>query len=311
MAKDYYAVLGVNKNATDKEIRSAYRRLARKHHPDVNPSDKASEALFKEINAANDVLGDKEKRRKYDLYGDNWEHADEIERMQRSRGARPGSGGSFRYTTSGGPNPAFEDIDLGSFFGGMFTGGAHQTGGRRRTPRQEQPPADVEQPVEVTFDEAFSGTTRILMVEGDHGEQRRLEVKIPKGVDTGSRIRMAGEGRATFSGRRSDLYLVVQVKPSPRFERKGDDLYTDAEVPLTTPILGGEVEVQAPDKKVALRLPAGTQNGQTFRLNGLGMPKLSDPEKRGDLFARVKVKLPATPDEETRRVFEELRDKGL
>jgi curved DNA-binding protein len=169
----------------------------------------------------------------------------------------------------------------------------------------------VEQPVDVTFDEAFSGTTRILMVEGDLGEQRRLEVKIPKGVDNGSRIRMAGEGRATFSGRRSDLYLVVQVKPSPRFERKGDDLYTDVEVPLTTPILGGEVEVQAPDKKVALRLPAGTQNGQTFRLNGLGMPKLSDPEKRGDLFARVKVKLPASPDEATRRVFEELRDKGL
>lgn len=308
---DLYDTLGVKRGASEKEIRSAYRKLARKHHPDVNPGDSAAEKRFKQINAAHDVLSDPDKRRKYDKYGDNWEHADEIERMQRGRGQRPGSGGSFRFTTSGGPNPAFEDLDLGSLFGGMFSGGAQQTGGRRRAPRQEQPPADVEQPVDVTFEEAFSGTTRILMVEGDHGEQRRLEVKIPRGVDNGSRIRMAGEGRATFSGRRSDLYLVVQVKPSPRFERKGDDLYTDAEVPLSTPVLGGETEIQAPDKKVALRLPAGTQNGQTFRLNGLGMPKLSDPEKRGDLFARVKVKLPATPDEETRKLFEELRDKGL
>jgi DnaJ-class molecular chaperone len=237
MAKDFYAVLGVNKKATDKEIRSAYRRLARKHHPDVNPGDKSSEALFKEINAANDVLGDPDKRRKYDLYGENWEHADEIERMQRNRG-RAGSGGAFRFTTSGGPHQGFDDLDLGNIFGNMFSG-AQTTGGRRRAPRQEQPPADIEQPVEVTFDEAFSGTTRILMVEGDHGEQRRLEVKIPKGVDTGSRIRMAGEGRATFSGRRSDLYLVVQVKASPRFERKGDDLYTDIDVALSTPVLGG------------------------------------------------------------------------
>jgi DnaJ-class molecular chaperone len=149
------------------------------------------------------------------------------------------------------------------------------------------------------------------MVEGDHGDQRRLEVKIPRGVDNGSRVRMAGEGRANVSGRRGDLYLVVQGKPSPLYERKGDDLYTDVEVPLSTPVLGGEVEVQAPDKKVALRLPAGTQNGQTFRLNGLGMPKLSQPDKRGDLFARVKVRLPQSADEETRKLFEDLRAKGL
>jgi DnaJ-class molecular chaperone len=306
VARDYYEVLGVDRKATEKEIRSAYRRLARKYHPDVNPNDKSSESLFKEINAANDVLSDPDKRRKYDQYGENWEHADEIERMQRSR-ARAGSGGAFRYTTtSGGPGVEFEDLDLGSLFGGMFGGG-----GRRRGPRPEQPPADVEQPVEVTFEEAFSGTSRILMVEGDHGDQRRLEVKIPKGVDNGSRVRMAGEGRANFSGRRGDLYLVVQLKPSPRYERKGDDLYTDVEVPLSTPVLGGEVEVQAPDKKVALRLPAGTQNGQTFRLNGLGMPKLSHSDKRGDLFARVKVRLPQTADEETRKLFEDLRAKGL
>jgi curved DNA-binding protein len=301
LAKDFYAVLGVNRNASDKEIRSAYRRLARKHHPDVNPGDKTSEALFKEINAAHDVLSDPEKRRKYDQYGENWEHADEIERMQRSR-ARAGTGG-FRYTA--GPDLG-EDFNFNDIFSGIFG----STNGRRG-PRREQPPPPVEQPIDVSLEEAFSGTTRILMVEGDHGEPRRLEVKIPAGVDNGSRVRMAGDGRATFSGRRGDLFLVVSVRPHPRYERKGDDLYTDLEVPLSTPVLGGEVEVQALDKKVALRLPAGTQNGQTFRLNGLGMPKLGSPDKRGDLFARVKARLPKEPDEATRRLFEELKVKGL
>ena len=307
MAKDYYQVLGVPRAATDKEIRSAYRRLARKHHPDVNPGDKASESIFKEVNAAHDVLADPEKRRKYDLYGENWEHADEIERAQRAR-TRAGNGGSFRYAYNGGPDINLgEDGDFTDIFSGIFGSG----GGRRRGPRRETPPPPVEQPVDVTLEEAFSGTMRTLVVEGDHGEQRRLEVKIPAGVDNGSRIRMAGEGRATFSGLRSDLYLVVSVRPHDRFERKGDDLHTELEVPLTVPVLGGEVEVQSLDKKVALRLPPGTQNGQTFRLAGLGMPKLNQPDKRGDLYARVDVRLPRTVDDGTRKLFEELREAGV
>ena len=300
MPKDYYGVLGVDRNAPDKEIKSAYRRLARKHHPDVNPGDKASEALFKEINAAHDVLGDPEKRKKYDKYGDNWQHADEIERMQRQRG--PGNT-SFRYTTAGpdlGP-----DFDLGDIFGGIFGGNG------RRARRTEQPPPPLERSVEVTLDEAFAGTKRVIMVEGDHGDTRRLEVTIPAGVDNGSRVRMAGEGHTTFSGRRGDLYLVISVKPNPRFERKGDDLYTDVEVAFTTPVLGGEVEVQGIEKKVALRLPAGTQNGQTFRLKGLGMPKLGQTDKHGDLLARVKVMLPREVDDTTKTLFEQLREAGL
>jgi len=302
VAKDYYAILGVNRNASQKEIRSAYRRLARKHHPDVNPGDKASEALFKEINAAYDVLSDPEKRRKYDLYGENWVHADEIERAQRARGR----GGSFRFGGAGvdmGP-----EFDIGDIFGSIFGGGSGRRGGGFHF---EAPPVNVEQPIEVTLEEAFSGTTRTLLVPGDHGEQRRLEVKIPAGVDNGSRVRIAGEGRASFNGQRGDLYVVVSVRPHDRFERKGDDLYTDVEAPLTTPVLGGEVEVQAIGKKVALRLPPGTQNGQTFRLAGLGMPKLGNPQRRGDLFARIKVRLPKAVGEKERRLFEQLREAGV
>ncbi len=169
----------------------------------------------------------------------------------------------------------------------------------------------MERAVEVTLEEAFKGTTRVIMAEGDHGDTRRLEVTIPAGVDNGSRVRMAGEGHASFSGLRGDLFLVISVRPSPRYERKGEDLYTDVEVPLTTPVLGGEVEVQGIERKVALRLPAGTQNGQTFRLKGLGMPKLGQADKKGDLLARVKVKLPKEPDEATRQLFEQLREAGL
>jgi curved DNA-binding protein len=301
VAKDFYEVLGVDRNASEKEIRAAYRRLARKHHPDVNPNDKASEAVFKEVNAAHEVLSDPEKRRKYDKYGDQWEHADEIERMQRARGGG-GRRGNIRFTTTD-----LGDLgDLGNIFGGIFGGGGE---GPMRTGMRRQP-ASVDQPVEVTLQEAASGATRMLMVEGDHGDSRRIEVKIPPGVDNGSRVRIAGEGRAGFGGQRGDLYLVVSVKPDPKFERKGDDLYTDVEVPLTTPVLGGEVEVQSLSKKVALKLPPGTQNGQHFRLNGLGMPRLGQPDKRGALFARVKVQLPKQPSEAQQNLFEQLKETG-
>jgi len=301
MPTDYYSTLGVSRSASEKEIRSAYRRLARKLHPDVNPSDKAAESKFKEVNAAYDVLSDPEKRKKYDRYGDNWEHADEIERARRTRG--PGRG--FYYSTSG-PNTEFGDGgsgDLGDIFGGIF-------GGRTRTARRPRQ-LDAEQPVEITLEEAFSGTTRMLIVDSESGAGRRLEVRIPPGVDNGSRVRIAGEGRADFDSRKGDLYLVVSVQPHPRFERKGDDLNLEVEVPLTVAVLGGEVEVAGIDRNVALKLPPLTQNGRTFRLGGLGMPKLSQPGVRGDLYARVRVRLPETLAERERRLFEELKEAGI
>jgi DnaJ-class molecular chaperone len=301
LATNYYETLGVSRSATDKEIRSAYRKLARKLHPDVNPNDKASESRFKEVNAAFEVLSDADKRKKYDRYGDNWEHADELERAQRARGSSPYT--RFYYS-NGGQAGEFGEADLNDMFGSFF-------GGRRTSRGMRQRDLNVEQPVEVSLEEAFHGTTRTLLVGGEDGPARRLEGKIPAGVVTGSRIRVAGEGREGFDGRKGDLYLVVTVRPHDRFERKGDDLHAEVEVPLTSAILGGEAEVQSLDKKVALKLPPLTQNGRVFRLTGLGMPKLNNPGQRGDLFAKVRVRLPDQLDDNERALFEQLKAAGI
>ena len=317
--KDYYAVLGVKRGASEKEIRQAYRRLARKHHPDVNPGDKAAEERFKEINAAYEVLSDPEKRRKYDLYGDQWQYADQFEQARRQGGQqrvwRSGpSGGSQQFDLG--------DLgDLGDLFGGLFGGG------RARSRRGE----DVQHGTEVTLEEAYHGSTRVLQLQteepcgtcGGSGRlmgavchvcqgagvlrrPKRLEVKIPPGVTDGSRVRVAGEGRPGHDGRRGDLYLVVAVRPHERFQRKGNDLHTEVEVPLLDALLGGEVTVATLKGKAMLKIPSPTQNGRVFRLAGMGMPKLGGAGQ-GDLFVRVKVLLPAELSPQERELLEKLK----
>jgi DnaJ-class molecular chaperone len=318
-AKDYYAVLGVKRAASEKEIRQAYRRLARKHHPDVNPGDKAAEERFKEINAAYEVLSDADKRRKYDLYGDQWQHADQIEQARRQ-------GGQQRVWRSG-PSGGFEQFDLGELgdlgdlFGGLFGGG------RPRSRRGE----DVQHATGVTLEEAYHGTTRVLQLQteepcgtcGGSGRlvgavchvcqgsgvlrrPKRLEVKIPPGVSDGSRVRVAGEGRPGHDGRRGDLYLVISVRPHERFQRKGNDLHTEVEMPLLDALLGSEVAVATLKGKALLKIPSPTQNGRVFRLAGMGMPKLGGAGQ-GDLFVRVKVLLPAELSPQERELLEKLK----
>jgi molecular chaperone DnaJ len=326
MAKDLYGVLGVAKGASEKEIRTAFRKLARKHHPDVNPGDKAAEAQFKEINSAYEVLSDADKRRKYDRYGDNWEHADQIEEMQR---ARAGTGG-VRFSGNGGTFQDFDLNDLGGVFSQFFGRGA---GGARTMTRRG---GDIQQPVEVTLEEAYHGTTRTLQLLtsepcptcggageiagatchtcGGYGElqrPRKLEVKIPTGVATGSKVRVAGEGQdGSGGGKKGDLLLVVTVRPHPRFDRKGDDLHEEIEVPLTVAVLGGETEVPTVTAKVMLKVPPLTQNGRVFKLGGLGMPRLGK-EGKGDLHAKVRVRVPTELDEKQRKLFEELSATGV
>ena len=315
--KDYYATLGVPKTASAKEVKQAFRKLARKFHPDVNPNDKAAESRFKEVNNAYEVLSDPEKRKKYDKYGDRWEMADQIEEANRR-------GGGFRAAQG---TESFGDF--GNIFDTFFRrerAGPRGMGGNRRG-------QDIETPVEVSLEEAYHGTTRTVNLQspepcktcGGSGEvagaichtcegmgtvtrPRRLEVRIPAGVKTGSRVRVAGEGRpGSGKGAAGDLYLVATVLPHARFERKGDDLIVEVDVPVLDAVLGGEVTVPLIEGRVALRIPELTQNGRQIRLAGKGMPVLGQGDKRGDLFVRVRVQLPDKLTAEERGHFEALR----
>jgi DnaJ-class molecular chaperone len=308
--KDYYKTLGVSKNATEKEIRQAYRKLARQYHPDVNPDNRDAEEKFKEINEANEVLSDPEKRKKYD------ELSDYYQRYGTAPGAeRPGraaGGGQYQYRTVTeedlsdifGDQSPFSDF-FETYFGSTFSPGMGR--GTRTTSRSRAGATrgqDIESPVQVTLTEAYKGATRVFELADADGSTRRLEVKIPAGVDNGSRIRIPGQGAQGPSGR-GDLYLLVQMLPHPDFTREGTTFRTKIEVPLAVAVLGGEIQVPTPDgRRLMLRIPAGTPNGKTFRLRGQGMPHLGHPERRGDLYAEVSVKLPTHLNEEQRRLFE-------
>jgi DnaJ-class molecular chaperone len=320
--KDYYEILGVGRNASEKEIKQAYRSLARKHHPDINPGDKSAEAKFKEINAAYEVLSNPEKRKKYDQFGEQWEYADQFAK----------SGGQERVRWDfGRGSTSYEYGDL-SGFGDIFSSlfGDSGIGSRaKRGPRHGQ---DIESPIEVTLEEAYHGSARLMQLQtqepctacggtGRVGNRacticagagvklnpRRLEVKIPAGVKDGSRIRIAGEGGPGLAGgKKGDLYLVVKVLPHKLFERKGDDLYAEVSVPLATAILGGEVKLPTLNGNISLSIPPETQNGKAFRLAGKGMPQLGN-NKYGNMFAKVKVILPTKLTEEEKKLFEKLR----
>ena len=322
--KDYYATLGVSKTASDKEIKQAYRKLARKHHPDVNPGDKSAEAKFKEINEAYEVLGDPDKRKKYDELGANW-------RMYEQAGAaagagaagRPGGGwnvnfgagqGGFRTMTEEemremfGDNDPFSDF-FHTFFGGAAEPSARGRAGRTRPPRQGR---DVEQEIELELEDAVRGSTRRFQISHD-GESRTVDVRIPAGVSEGSRVRISGEGEHGTSGAKSgDLYLRIHLAPHPKFERKGRDLYVRVAIPLTTAVLGGEADVETiSGRSLRLKIPPGTQNGQLFRLKGHGMPTVNKPEHTGDLYATAHVELPRHVTTEQLAHFEALRKTGV
>jgi curved DNA-binding protein len=300
----------VDKRADEKEIKTAYRKLARQFHPDVNPDNKDAESRFKEVNEAYEVLGDADKRHKYDRLGANWN-------AFQSAGRDP-SGFDWSQWTTGGQrvNVQYGDINemfgqggFSDFFQSIFGGAGEQYSGAGspfgRSAQFQSRPArgqDVEHPVEVTLEEAFNGTQRVLSIDN-----RRIEVKIPPGVRSGSKVRVAGEGYPGASGGSAgDLFLVVRVLAHPAFERKGDDLQTEAPVNLYTAVLGGEVTVQTLTGKATLSIPAGTQPGQIFRLRGQGMPHLREPGQRGNLLVKVQVRLPKQLTEQERRLFQEL-----
>lgn len=312
--KDYYKVLGVQKSAAEKEIKQAYRRLARKLHPDVNPNNKAAQEQFKEVNEAYEVLSDPEKRKKYDTLGANWQ---QYEQYQRAGGQGPfqwggGAGGpqaQYRTFTQedlanlfGGGGMGGEDLGGFSDFFRTFFGGGFGGGAGTRTQARPRRGQDLEQEVDVSLREAYAGTSRLVQKDG-----RKLEIRIPPGVKTGSKVRYAGEGAPGTSGAAAgDLYLRVRVAEDPQFERRGDDVYTDVPVNLYTLVLGGEATIPTLKGQVVLKIPPETQAGKTFRLAGQGMPKLNQPNARGDLYARVRPVLPERLSPAEREMFEKL-----
>lgn len=308
--KDYYQVLGVDRKANESQVKQAYRKLAQKYHPDHNPGDKKAEEKFKEINEAYQVLNDPEKRQRYDMLGESFNHYTQ----------RGGSPGNFNWEDwyAQGPVGSYrvEVGNLDDLFGGatgfseffrrIFGGmqgeyGARSQGGYRPQTRK----AAFEQETPISLQEAFQGTTRRIEVDG-----RRLDVRIPAGAKTGTKVRVA-DAITTSSGQKGDLYLVIKVLEDPRFERKGEHLYTEATVNLLDAVLGGEATVATLSGNVALKIPAGTQPGQTFRLAGQGMPNLRKPEVRGDLYVRVKLNIPRNLTPQQRELFEKLEKTGL
>jgi curved DNA-binding protein len=308
--KDYYKILGLARSASEKEIKAAYRRLARKHHPDMNPGDKQAEARFKEINEANEVLSDKAKRERYDTLGANWEAF--------SRGG-PGVAGRPRAGRVRVDVPGFGGAGaegFSDFFETFFGGGAGAGfsiedlfGGASRAQRAVARGQDIEHPVDLTLEEVLRGTTRTVEV-GEGRSRRRVEVKIPPGVRDGSRVRAAGEGGpGSSSAPRGDLYLTVRVLSHPGFVRTGDDLQTAMAIPLTTAVLGGEAQVTTLEGQASIRVPAGTPAGRVFRLRGQGLPRLGGGG-RGDLLAQAAVALPENLSKREKELFEELRRLG-
>jgi curved DNA-binding protein len=311
--KDYYKILGVDRKASEQEVKKAYRKLAMKYHPDRNPGNKQSEETFKDINEAYQVLSDAEKRSRYDQLGDSYAN------WQRTGGA--GNGFNWQDWVSRQPQGSpgsrvnvenFQDIFGGGglggfsdFFTSIFGGSVGQPGAGARDPRVGRRAAapSYTQPVSISFMEAYQGAERALQT----GE-RRFEVKIPAGAHTGTRIRVHGAGPTDGRGQNSDLYLEIEVVDDSRFERKGDDLYTDVTIDFLPAVLGGQVNVATPAGTVLLTIPPGTQPGQTFRLAGRGMPHLKNPKEFGDLYARIKVQIPRELTAKQRALFEQLKN---
>jgi DnaJ-class molecular chaperone len=342
--KDYYKILEVPRTASQDEIKKAFRKLARKHHPDVNPGDKKAEARFKEINEAYEVLSDSDKRHQYDTLGPNWQEqfgfSGTTTRTGRTRtGTGPfGRGGSGNIPFDFDTDPTHFSDFFETLFGRAGAAGSTGTRTGRTSTRtstdelRKRPGDNIEQPVEISLQEAYSGAVRTFVVQspeicstclgsgevsgkpcltcqgtGQTTRTKRIEVRIPAGVDNGSKVRVAGEGQPGIGGGpRGDLYLVVSVRLDPAFERKGDDLTVDVSADLTTVMLGGEVQITLPDtKRLLLTVPPETQNGQEFRLTGKGMPNLRTGT-RGNLYARIRVVLPTRLTPRERELFAEL-----
>ena len=284
MPQNYYDILGVRRNASDKDIKSAYRRMARKLHPDVNPDDSRAQNQFKKVNEAYEVVGDPARRKDYDQFGDNWKHADQIRNVNAGRSSTGGIGFNLGDLFGGGRGTG------GNSFGDMFSGsGTHMRG-----------PVRHEGTLEVSLDEVYAGVTRRISINSVGSGPRNLEVQVPRGVRDGRKIRLRPDND-------TEIILTVNVRSDSRFSRKGANLLTDIAVNLLDAVLGCEVEVPTITGRVALQIPMGTQNGRSFKIKGKGLP-MGDSKHFGDLYATINVRLPESLSDKERQLYRRLRD---
>ena len=311
--KDYYDILGVDQNATDKEIKKAFRKLATQYHPDKNQGDPAAEEKFKAINEAYEVLKDPEKRKKYDTLGANWEAYQQGGFDFNSGGGQGNPFGGRSYTFQGDPSEFFGGGNAGngsgfsSFFDMFFGGGgtAFDTegfGGNRYGGQRQRRGRDVQAEMQIRLEDAFRGDRKTFEWKG-----QKLRVNIKPGAYDGLKLRIKGKGYATPEGTPGDLYLVLRIADHPQFQVLGRDLKTQVGVDLYTAVLGGKISVPTLTGSVNIKIPEGTPNGKIMRLRGKGMPDYKDPEKRGNLLVELHVVMPKSLSPRERELFEQLR----
>jgi curved DNA-binding protein len=312
---DYYKILGVNKNATQDEIRAAYRKLARKHHPDLNPNDKEANKKFQQINEANEVLSDPDKRKKYDQYGKDWQHAEAFEKAKQSSGSRSRrsqgaySGGGFEgfsggFGGGGGGASSFEDGgEFSDFFESLFGRGSTSGAGRSRNRFRGQ---DLQAELHLTLASAYQTHQQVLTVNG-----KNIRITIPAGVENGQVIKLKGHGSPGINdGPDGDLYITFVIEEDPRFRREGNDLYEKFSLDLYAAVLGGEITVDTLGGKVKLKIKPETQNGTVMRLKGKGFPVYKKEGEFGDLYLTMEIKIPEKLSEKEKALFRELARSG-
>lgn len=293
---DYYEILGVPKSATEKDIKNAYRKLARKYHPDLNPNDAEANKKFQQLNEANEVLSDPEKRKKYDKYGENWQRGEEYEQYQRQQGQR---GGHQSY--SGGQDGGFEGFgseDFSDFFQSMF-GGAGRSGGGRQAKFRGQ---DYNAELHLALKDVVYSHKQTLTVNG-----KNIRITIPAGIENGQTIKIGGHGgQGANGGPAGDLFITFVVAEDEQFKRVGNDLYTTVKLDLYTAVLGGEVTVDTLDGKVKIKVKPETQNGTRVKLRGKGMPVYKKENEFGDLYVNYDIQIPVNLTAHQRQLFEEI-----
>ena len=305
---DYYKILGLNKSASDKDIKKSYRKLARKYHPDLNPDDKAAQEKFQQINEANEVLSDPEKRKKYDEYGENWKHAEEIEKMKAQQrqnsgraysGGNPFGGGQQAWSEQYSGN--YDEDRFSDFFSDLF-GGSAGGGFRHQSQKRKFKGQDFNAELSLSLKDAYYTHKRELNING-----KTIRITIPAGISDGQKIKLKGYGgEGVNGGPKGDLYIAFNILPDAVFTRKEDNLYKTETIDLYTAVLGGEINLKTFDGEVKLKVKPGTQNGTKVKLSNKGFPKYKKEGEFGDLYVTYSIEIPKNLNNEQRKLFEEL-----